>query len=367
MRVTILTALCLAFLIPTAHAQVPPETIGIETMSTPGDNWFIVKSSTGGRIFDAETGEMQGLISLSSRTPAVEVSRERGEFFAAEVYYSRGVHGERTNIVAIYDFENLSPVAEIEIPQKTAQSPFRGHAGLTGNGRYFLVFNMTPAQSVTVVDVENRTFVGEVSTPGCAMIMPVDDLAFLMICGDGMLQLIQLGADGNESSRTRNDSFFDVQVDPVFDWPVPAVDGWWLVSHDGQAYDVSIDGDDIDVSAPWDLLTGEDDASRWRPGGNQLYSVHTPSGMAYVLMHEGGEYTHHEAGKEVWVFDINAQRRLDRIELKAAANNLFVTQSVEPKLIVADQEGGLHVYDAFTFTVDRTIEDPGPLGTVQGF
>ena len=367
MRVTTLAALCLWLLIPTAHAQVPPETIGIETMSTPGDNWFIVKSSSGGRIYDAETGEMQGLISLSSGTPAIEVSRERSEFYAAEGYYSRGQHGDRTEIVAVYDFENLSPVAELEIPQKMAVAGFRRHAGITGNGRFFLVFNMTPAQSVTVVDVENRAFVGELSTPGCAMIMPVDDLAFLMICGDGMLQLIQLAADGNESNRTRSDSFFDVQVDPVFDWPVPTADGWWLVSHEGKAYDVSVDGNDTDVGEPWDLLAEEEEGSRWRPGGNQFYSVHKPSDLAYVLMHEGGEYTHHEAGKEIWVFDINAQRRLERIELKAAANNLFVTQSAEPKLIVADQEGGLHVYDAFKFTVDRTIKDPGPLGTIQGF
>ncbi len=34
---------------------------------------------------------------------------------------------------------------------------------------------------------------------------------------------------------------------------------------------------------------------------------------------------------------------------------------------MADQEGGLHVYDAFKLTVDMTIEDPGPLGIIQGF
>ena len=84
-------------------------------------------------------------------------------------------------------------------------------------------------------------------------------------------------------------------------------------------------------------------------------------------MHEGEEYTHQQAGTEIWVFDINAQRRLERIELEAPASNLFVTQTSEPKLIVADQEGGLHIYDAFELTTDMTIEDPGPLGIIQGF
>jgi len=364
MRATILTALSLLLLVPTAQAQIPPETVGSETMAPPEDNWFISKSGRGGYIYDAETGEMHGLLSLSNRTPAVEVSRERGEFYAAEGYYSRGVHGERTDIVAVYDFENLSPIAEIEIPQKVEGQPVRRHAGLTGNGRYFLVFNMTPAQSVTVVDVENRVFVGEISTPGCAVIMPVDDLAFMTICGDGMLQLIQLDEDGTETNRVRGNSFFDVQVDPVFDRPEPTADGWWLVSHEGKAFDVSVDGSGIVVSEAWDLLAGDD---QWRPGGRQLYSVHAPSGYAYILMHEGGEYTHYQPGTEIWVYDINAQRRVERIELAAPASSLFVTQSDEPKLIVADQEGGLHVYDAVKLTVDRTIDDPGPLGLIQGF
>jgi len=364
MRATILIASFLCLLVPTAQAQIPPETVGRETMAPPGDNWFISKSGRGGYIYDAETGEMHGLLSLSSQTPAVEVSHERGEFYAAERYYSRGVHGERTDIVAIYDFSNLSPIAEIAIPQKLEGQPVRRHAGLTGNGRYFLVFNMTPAQSVTVVDVETRTFVGEVSTPGCAIIMPVDDLAFMMICGDGMLQLIQLGEDGTEANRVRGSIFFDVQVDPVFDRPEPTENGWWLVSHEGEAFDVSVDETDIVVSESWNLLNGDD---QWRPGGGHLYSVHAASGYAYILMHQGGEYTHYEPGTEIWVYDINARRRVGRIELAAPASNLFVTQSDEPKLIVTDEEGGLHVYDAFRLTVDRTIDDPGPLGFIQGF
>ena len=368
MRVIILQALCLALLVPAANAQITPEpTPDRETMSTPGDNWFISKSRGGGYIYDAETGDMHGLISLSNRTPAIEVSTERGEFYAAEGYYSRGVHGDRTDIVAIYDFENLSPIAEIEIPPKMAILELRTHAGLTRDGRFFLVFNMTPAQSVTVVDVVERDLVTEISTPGCAMIMPVGDRDFMMICGDGTLQLIQLDDDGNPSSRVRSDSFFDVQVDPVFDRPVPMADGWWLVSHDGKAFDASADGDRIVVSDSWDMLDEEDREGKWRPGGGQLYSVHASSGLAYILMHEGEEYTHHDPGTEIWVYDVNARRRLERIELEVAAENLFVTQTDEPKLIVADEEGGLHVYDAFKLTLDMTIEDPGPLGIIQGF
>ena len=84
-------------------------------------------------------------------------------------------------------------------------------------------------------------------------------------------------------------------------------------------------------------------------------------------MHEGGEFTHYQAGTEIWIYDINAQRRVERLELAAPASNLFVTQSDDPKLIVADDDGKIHVYDAVKLTVDRTIDDPGPLGFIQGF
>ena len=124
----------------------------------------------------------------------------RKEFYAAESFYSRGTRGDRFDVVTIFDYDNLSPVAEIDIPNKLAVLSMDGHLALTGNGRHLAAFNMTPAQSISVVDVENRSFVGEISTPGCAVMMPVADSDLLMICGDGTLQLLQLDAAGNESN-----------------------------------------------------------------------------------------------------------------------------------------------------------------------
>jgi hypothetical protein len=55
--------------LPVASAQIQPEQISVETMPDPGANWFISKTNNGGYIFDAESGEMQGLLSLSRRSP----------------------------------------------------------------------------------------------------------------------------------------------------------------------------------------------------------------------------------------------------------------------------------------------------------
>jgi methylamine dehydrogenase heavy chain len=364
MRVTTLItlnlALSLALSIPAANAQIQAETIGQETMSTPGENWFISKTGAGASIYDGSSGEMQGMLSLAGfNTASVQSYGPRREFYSADSYYSRGVHGDRTDVVTIYDYENLSPVAEIEIPKKIAVLSFAGHLGLTGNGRHLLVFNMTPAQSVSIVDVENRNFVGEISTPGCAIMMPIADNDFLMICGDGTIQLIQLDDSGNEANRVRSEQFFDVDEDAAFDVPARSKDGWLLISHAGKAFDVSKKGTQLVISQ-WSIVTDEDVEENWLPGGQQLTAVHEELGLLYVLMHQGGEYTHHEPGSEIWVIDTNQRRRIARIELDVTASKLMVTQESEPKLIVSDTEGGLHVYDALQLKLERTIEDAGP-------
>jgi methylamine dehydrogenase heavy chain len=366
MRVITLLALSLSLLAPLANAQIEPHTATVETMDDPGENWFITKTGNGAYIYDGTTGEMQGLISLSRQTPVVQPNPARKEFYAAETYYSRGVHGDRTDVMTIYDYENLSPVAEVEIPQKITILPLRTYIQLMGDGRHVGIFNMTPAASVTIVDVVDRSLVGEISTPGCALVMAVGNNDFLMICGDGTMQLIQLDDDGNESNRERSREFFSVENDPVFDRPVPFNGGWLLVSHHGQVFHVTVDGDDIDISRPWSMISEEDAEENWRPGGGQVKSVHEGMGLLYILMHQGEEYTHHEAGTEVWVVNLVAQRRIGRLELPVAARNIMVTQEAEPKLIVADDDGGLHLYDAVQLRLDRTIEDPGPAaGLIQ--
>jgi methylamine dehydrogenase heavy chain len=136
-------------------------------------------------------------------------------------------------------------------------------------------------------------------------------------------------------------------------------DGWLLISHAGKAFDVTRDDTQIMISE-WSILSDEDVEEKWLPGGGQLKTVHQNLGLLYILMHQGGEFTHHEPGTEIWVFDINQRRRIARIELEVAAGNVMVTQESEPKLIVSDTEEGLHVYDARQMKLERTIKDPGP-------
>ena len=340
-----------------ARAQVSPEEISVETMPDHGPNWFIAKSGSGARIFDAESGEMLGLLSLSNRTPAVAPYLPRGEFYAAESYYSRGVHGERTDIVAIYDYANLSPIAEIEIPNHMARLGVRNHLGLLGNGRHLAVLNMNPGYSVSIVDVVDREFIYEMSTPGCAIVLPVAENDFLLVCGDGTLQLSQLDISGFEENRVRSDVFFNVQDDAVFDRSARTADGWLLITHAGVIFEVSTDDDEINISEGWSIV-GEDETG-WRPGGFEFLDVLRANGLLYVAMHEGPVDTHHQAGDEIWVIDLAERRRVHRLELDDPADHLTLTQENSPKLIVGTQSGGTEIFDALTFRHERSIDGPG--------
>lgn len=360
MRVITFTSLCLTLAVSVANAQIQPQTMQPnETMSEPGANWIMTVTSDAGYIFDASNGEMQGLISIPGQTPAIQPHPARGEFYAAGAFFSRGSYGDRTDVLTIHDYENLSPVAEVEIPNKTTALNFRAYIGLLSDGNHVAVSNMTPAQSVSIIDVANRNFVGEISTPGCSLILPVTNNDFMTLCGDGTLMLIEVDGSGNEANRTRSAKFFDVLDDAVYDHPVQTTDGWLLVSHGGKAYNVSASGSTMNIGDAWEIVTEEDAEEDWWPGGRQLYTVHKDLGLAYISMHQGEEYSHHEPGSEVWVVSLAGQRRIARIEFETPVVSVMVTQEAEPLLMVSDSEGETHVYDALTFTYERSIAGPG--------
>jgi len=365
MRVITKTLLCLAFAIPAAHAQIQPQTVQpTETMAEPGENWFMAVSDNAGYIFDGMTGEMQGLISMASQSPGARPSMERREFYSPASFYSRGVYGEREDLLMVHDFENLSPVAEIEIPQKITLLSYRAYIGIMSDGRHIGINNLTPAQSISIVDVEDREFVGEISTPGCSLVMPVENNDFLTICGDGTLMLIGLDENGRETNRVRSDKFFELTEDPIYDRPQRTNDGWFLFTNGGKGFNVTASASSVNINSAFDIVSEEDREEGWWPGGREFASIHRDMGLLYVAMHQGERYSHHEPGTEVWVFSMASGRRIARIEFEVAVGNLLVTQEAEPLLIVGDEEGETHVYDALKFTHERTIDMP-PAGMFE--
>jgi len=370
MRVIHRSALLLAVL-GLAQATIGrAETAGRAVLPEPQASWFMVLGSDAGYIFDGADGQMQGLISHSPFTTAVVTLPSRKEAYHVDSFYARGVRGARSDMLTVVDMTNLTPKGEIEIPAKAAALRIRGHIGLLNDERHVAVFNMTPAQSVSIVDVVERRFAGEISTPGCAIIMPAGPRGFLMLCGDGTLQLIDLDERGLEAGRQRSKPFFNVEQDAVYDRVVYTGSGWLLVTHDGLVREVGVDGGRIRVGEAWSMLNAEDKEEggkkeQWRPGGDQPFTMHRGSSLLYSLMHKGKVDTQDANGTELWVFDTNRRKRVARLVLKAEATGIHVSQEAKPRLFMFDKDGKLHIYDGHQLKLQRTIEKPGTKGLLQ--
>ena len=184
-------------------------------------------------LIDGDSGRYLGTLSTGWGFVRVLLPHDGKLIYSPEIYFSRGTRGVRTDVVTIYDAHTLSPVKEIQIPPKrSANMPMMANAVLTDDDRYMLIYNFTPAQSVSVVDMKSQAFVREVETPGCALVYPTGPRSFFSICGDGALSLAQIDDSGNVS-LTRSAPVFSPAKDPVTEKAVRVGKTWYFVSYDG--------------------------------------------------------------------------------------------------------------------------------------
>ena len=97
-------------------------------------------------------------------------------------------------------------------------------------------------------------------------------------------------------------------------------------------------------------------------------ATHAATRRLFVLMHpitwSEGEGDHIFPGPEVWVYDVDSQARIDRIELRGVGLSVHVTADDAPLLLVgaADIETealALEVYDATSGDYLRTVSEHG--------
>jgi methylamine dehydrogenase heavy chain len=345
-----------------------PDPLGrVETLpDKPGTHWVWVSDMVwfampDGRatLVDADTGTMLGMLSTGYTFNSLSLPREFGEIYSAETYYSRYTRGDREDVVTVYDARDLAPIAEIGIPPKRASTtPKLSTASLTDDDRFMAVWNYTPAQSLSIVDLEAREFVGEVPMPGCALAFPAGARRFLALCGNGTVQPIVLDDQGQATAQGMSEQFFDVDADPVTEKGVRRGDQWYFVSYAGVLHTVDISGDEVEFPPTWSLVTDADRQESWRIGGIQHLAVHRAGKRLYALMHQGPKDTHHQAGTEVWVYDLDAQKRIQRFELIGPAASIEVSQDAKPLLYaVYPDVPELVVYDALTGAHLRTVAE----------
>ncbi|MFT4875044.1 MAG: methylamine dehydrogenase heavy chain [Congregibacter sp.] len=341
------------------------------SLGVPNDHWFSVRGSEIAYLIDGDEGTVQGTLTLSMFSPALEPHLAAGRIYSYGSFYTRTFYGDRTDVVLIFDLDSALPIKEIEIPPKSAGI---GHSGMIGliEDRFIGVWNITPAMSVSVVDTADERFVGEISTPGCAGVYPVD-AGFIMACGDGRVQYVRLDSVGEEVDRLRSEVFFSVTDDPVFDYAVPTPEGWMFMSLEGHVYEVAVKDGAVNVSEPWSINPAdEEDAAdingvpidpddNWRISGRQAFAYNAEANLLVTLMHEGGgQETFEDPGTQVWAFSTKTQRRAYVLELDEETKGVSVelTADEEPLLIIAPAKGGeLLIHDGVSSRLLRTMPE----------
>ncbi len=339
-------------------AEIKPETLGVETLDEFPSHGVLVNSmfSNAAELYNADTGEMLGQLSLGYWTNAVEIDKRNKLFHVAETYMSRGTRGIRTEVVTSYEFRTLSAVNEVIIPNKRASgSPHSSYTGLTDDARFMMVSNITPAMSISVVDLRNSKLTTEIATAGCGLVYPVSNRSFLQLCGDGAVQLVTLNNSGKEKSRIRSERFFDVNKDPLMEKAIRTGKGWVFPSFAGDLYRVSVDGQSIAVDK---LFNVDLNNEGWRIGGVQSMAYHAHSDVLLTLMHEGGEDTHKDPGTEIWFFNLASGKRLHRMKLEEIASSITVSQDDQPLIYTAFVgDTNLDIYNMKTGKKIRRIEN----------
>jgi methylamine dehydrogenase heavy chain len=317
-------------------------------------------------LVDGDSGRFLGMLSTGFSFGRLVPAKDGKVIFSPETYFSRGTRGTRTDVVTVYDPVHLAPIGEIAIPAKRSSNmPMMADSELTDDGRFLLIYNFTPAQSMTVVDTRSRKLVGEIETAGCALIYPTGPRSFFSICADGTLLDVRLDDTGHAKSRRRTGHMFDVATDPVTEKGVRIGDTWQFVSYGGVMYPVRITREGLTLGPKWPLLGPSDQAQQWRPGGLQQLAAHAGLNRLYSIMHRGGPETHKDPGREVWVYDLANHTRIQRIAMKNDSGSIQVTQDPKPLLFSAFiASTTLDVYDATSGAWLRSVENVGTTPTI---
>ncbi len=349
-----------------ATAQdLAPEQLFVETLGEPGPHWVLVNdpvyamTDTRAYLFDADNGAMLGMISTGAWRSAVEFAPGFAAIYSPETYYSRGTRGTRTDVLTIYDTVTLDVTGEIVIPPKRgAGMPIRAYSGISDDGRFVYIANMTPATSISVVDVKTK-HVHEIATAGCALTYPVGNRTFLMLCGNGTVQRVTLDANGHLESRAHTRPFFDPESDPLTEKAARFGDTWLFVSFDGQVHPVRVRNDRASPQRGFSLFSEAERNVGWRVGGLQFTAVHEASGRLFVIVHQGEVDGHKDPGEHVWVYDIAKRTKIAELALVAPAKSIAVSADDAPLLYAVEgATPALLVYDATTGEHQRTIEGP---------
>ena len=352
-----------------ASADFAPEpmNVNLSLPATYPEHWLVVHDAAffhmreGRYLFvdphaDTVGGQVRGLLSADF-IAHYEQSAARGEHYVIESFFARGGRGgERTDVVTIYDATSLEVSGEVIIPpRKLSSMPERLATGLVAEDKLLVVYNFTPGQSLTVVDLEKREFVAEHGIAGCSLAIPTGDSGVTSLCGDGAFLTTTLSDGGASAASVRSEAVFADESDPMFEKAGITGGVAYFPTFKGDVLPVDVSGDVAMPGERWPLANAEEKAAGWRPGGWQLVAA-DHLGRLYVLMNpNGADGSHKDGGGEVWVFDAAAKKRIMRIPLPKWGISVGVSNAEQPLLVVTNGELGLETYSTATGEMVKTL------------
>ena len=367
------TFLCIAALaIPQGSAAgdvppLPPEPIpAVATPPPPSEHRIYAHdaafySLTSGKVFVVEAGvgirNVVGLIG-AAQFPSFRESTKRGELYVAESFFARGTRGAQTDVLTIYDRATLALLGEVVLPgaKRMQVVPQKAALQVTRDGAFALVFNFTPASSVTVVDLAQREIVNEIAVPGCMLTYPFRRAGFVTLCGDGSLRGIELDLAGQVAREHGSGSFNDIDDDPMFMKAAWVGETAYFPTFAGWIQPLDLTGEEASPLARWRLETDLPEAPVGaRPSGWQVISADA-DGRLYVLMRkDAGPGDHKYGGETVWVVDPVLRRVTRVLSLDTPGVSIEATRGRPPLLAVTNADMQLDVYNPDSGARLRTI------------
>ncbi len=299
------------------------------------------------RVFDARAGKLLGMVNTGF-AGNFALSAKADEIYIATTYHSRGGRGERVDVLEVWDAQTLAFKHEVLLPTKRAQTlNYRGLVNPTGNGRFVLVQNATPATSITVVDLAEKKVAIEIPTPGCWGSMPssTHPTRFSMLCGDGKVATVTLDERGQVADRQLSEKLFDADQDAWFHTAERIGDRWFFMSFKGLLTELDLSGAVAQQKAQRSIVGAADQKKGWRPGGYQAFAVHPGGRWAVVSMHDQGrEGSHKMPAKQLWTIDLDSGKRVSTAPGQGTASITF-SKSGQRLQALDGVTGSLRVWD----------------------
>lgn len=379
----IVGSLCLAAcLVTPASGQEPrpaaiePDTAGTMMLSPASPYRLYLGSRQGFKIVDADEAVMRGTIH-GGYGPVLAVAPDNSRFYVSESYWSRENRGTRVDLVSVYNSETLLLEKEIQLPGRLIVSGRQPFFNISADGKRGFVFNMEPASSVQVLDLQDDMYVSTVEIPGCGGLYPLRNEGFVSLCADGTVGTYLVDAKG-KAKVTHSNAFFDAEQNPVFEESIvdretgKAI----FITYTGMIHPAML-GAKTTFSKPFSLqsVANLSDANpdvqqkTWRPGGRRPFAYHRDSDTLFVLMHEGKHWSQKVHGTQIWAVKVADQQLVGRFQMPTAGRVVGVSQGEKPLLYAAGDGGYLWILDPSNGKILRQLDEMGRAGmiAVTGF